>query len=239
MTILLIGPPGAGKGTQATVLESRLGLKHVASGDLFRHHMREGTELGRTAKSFVDRGELVPDELVISMVLERLEQPDCASGVIFDGFPRTREQAVVLIDELRRRDDDIHAAVALTAPREVLLRRLVGRQTCTRCGSAYNIFFTPARLEGICDLCGGELYTRSDDNWETARHRLDVYDAQTFPLIELFRSMGLLREVDALGDVDDVADRITAAVTGNGGTTDMQPPEGSNGPVHETAGGTT
>ncbi len=212
MNLLLIGPPGAGKGTQAAILEGRLGLQHVASGDLFRHHMKNDTELGRAAKSYVDRGELVPDQLVIDMILERLAEPDCARGVIFDGFPRTREQALVLIDELRRRDDDIDAVVVLTAPRDILLRRLVGRQTCTRCGSAYSIFYSPSRLESVCDLCGGELYTRSDDNWETARHRLDVYDAQTFPLIELFREMGALSEVDALGEVNDVTDRITAVL---------------------------
>ncbi len=212
MNLLLIGPPGAGKGTQAAVLESRLGLTHVASGDLFRHHMRNSTELGRTARAYVDKGELVPDELVISMILDRLDDPDCAAGVIFDGFPRTRDQATALLADLRRRDDGIDAVVALTAPRELLLRRLVGRQTCTRCGAAYNIFYSPSRLEGVCDLCGGELYTRSDDNWETARHRLDVYEAQTFPLIELFRSMNLLREVDALGEVLDVTSRITSAL---------------------------
>ncbi len=212
MNLLLIGPPGAGKGTQATILEGRLGLQHVASGDLFRHHMKNDTELGRTAKSYVDKGELVPDQLVIDMILERLAEPDCAGGVIFDGFPRTREQALALIEELRRRGDDIDAVVVLTTPRDVLLRRLVGRQTCTRCGTAYSIFYSPARLEGVCDLCGGELYTRSDDNWETARHRLDVYDSQTFPLIELFREMGLLHEVDALGEVNDVTDRITTVL---------------------------
>jgi adenylate kinase len=217
MNILLIGPPGAGKGTQAAVLESRLSLTHVASGDLFRHHMREGTELGQAAKTYIDGGELVPDELVVDMVLERIAEPDCAGGVIFDGFPRTREQAEVLIRELRRRGGDIDAAVVLTAQRDILLRRLVGRQTCARCGAAYNLFYTPARLEGVCDLCGGELYTRSDDTWDTARHRLDVYKEQTFPLVELFREMGLLHEVDALGEVTEVTERIVKALDGGAG----------------------
>jgi len=217
MNILLIGPPGAGKGTQAAVLQARLGMKHVASGDLFRRHMREESELGRKAKSFVDRGELVPDQVVIEMIAHRISEPDCEGGVIFDGFPRTRDQALALIEELRGRGQTIDGAVVLTAPRDVLLRRLVGRQTCSRCQTAYNIFYTPSRLEGVCDLCGGELYTRSDDNWETARHRLGVYQKETLPLTELFRDMGLLHEVDALGEVDEVTRRIADSLEGGTG----------------------
>ena len=217
MNILLIGPPGAGKGTQATILEERLGLTHVASGDLFRRHMREQTELGVAAKSSVDRGELVPDRLVIDMIMQRLSEPDVSAGVIFDGFPRTREQAEVLVQELRRRGEDIDAAVVLVAPREVLLRRLVGRQTCSICGTTYNVFYAPTRLESVCDVCGGELRTRSDDNWETARHRLDIYQEQTFPLTEFFRAMGVLHEIDAIGEVEAVTERITAALGSTAG----------------------
>jgi adenylate kinase len=212
VNIVLIGPPGAGKGTQATLIEARTGLTHVASGDLFRHHVREQTDLGRTAKDYVDRGELVPDDLVIKMILERIGEPDCAEGVIFDGFPRTRDQAAALRAALQERGEDIDAVVALTAPREVLLKRLVGRQTCTLCGASYNIFYSPSRLEAVCDLCGAELYTRSDDTWATGRHRLDVYQEQTFPLVDFFREAGLLHEVEAARDVEEVTADITAVL---------------------------
>lgn len=211
VSIVLMGPPGAGKGTQAAVLERRTGLKHIASGDLFRTHMSKGSELGRQARSYVDRGELVPDEVVITMILERAKEPDCRGGVIFDGFPRTREQAQALIDGLRALGEELSAVVLLTVPRDVLLKRIAGRQTCQLCQTPYNIFYTPPRLEALCDLCGGELYTRTDDNMQTARHRLDVYLRETFPLIEFFRGLDLLREVDAVGDVDEVIDLVTEA----------------------------
>jgi adenylate kinase len=212
VNIVLMGPPGAGKGTQATLIEARTELTHVASGDLFRPHMKEQTDLGRTAKDYVDRGELVPDDLVIAMILERITDDDCASGVVFDGFPRTREQAVALREALQERDDDIGAVIALTAPREVLLKRLVGRQTCSLCGAAYNIFYSPSRLEAVCDLCHSDLYTRSDDTWATGRHRIDVYQEQTFPLLDFFREEELLHEIDATRDVDVVNADITAIV---------------------------
>jgi adenylate kinase len=211
MSIALMGPPGAGKGTQAAALERRTGLKHVASGDLFRGHMLKQTELGMKARAFVDRGELVPDEVVIDMILHRVAEPDCKNGVIFDGFPRTGDQATALMEGLRERGERLDAVVALTVPRDVLLKRIVGRQTCEVCQTPYTIFYTPPRLEATCDLCGGELYTRSDDNMQTARHRLDVYVRETAPLVEFFREQGLLREVEAVGEVDAVIDRVTAA----------------------------
>ena len=212
MNIVLIGPPGAGKGTQASLIHTRTALTHVASGDLLRSHMAEGSELGRHAQDYVDRGELVPDDVVIAMILERINEPDCAAGVIFDGFPRTRDQAVALRTALQSHGEDIDAVIALTASRDVLLKRLVGRQTCTVCRASYNIFYGPSRLEAICDLCGSELYTRSDDTWKTGRHRLDVYQEQTFPLIAFFREAGLLHEIDALADVEDVNAAITAVL---------------------------
>lgn len=212
MNIILIGPPGAGKGTQAAALERKTGLKHVASGDLFRIHMNNATDLGQRARSFVDRGELVPDQIVIDMILERISEPDCEGGVIFDGFPRTREQAEALIRALQGRGQAVDAVTAIIVPRDVLLKRIAGRQTCRLCQTPYNIFYTPPRLEAVCDLCGGELHTRSDDNMSTARHRLDIYQQQTFPLLEFFRERGLLHEVDALGDVDAVTTRLVAAL---------------------------
>jgi adenylate kinase len=208
MNVILVGPPGAGKGTQAAVLEVRTKLRHIASGELFRQHMREETELGLLARSYVDRGELVPNEVVINMILERIGQPDCEHGVIFDGFPRTKEQADALERSLREHDQQIDAVIFLNAPRSVLLKRIVGRQTCRVCQTPYNIYYTPPQEEGVCDLCGGDLYTRSDDNMQTARHRLDVYFQQTMPLIEHYRGAGQLHEVDGLGDIHDVTTRL-------------------------------
>jgi adenylate kinase len=208
MNVILVGPPGAGKGTQAAVLEDKTSLKHVASGDLFRHHMREETELGLQARSYVDRGELVPDELVINMILERISQPDCAGGVIFDGFPRRIEQAHALSKALEEHNQTIDAVIFLNAPRDVLLKRIVGRQTCSVCQTPYNIYYSPPREEGICDICGGDLYTRSDDNMQTARHRLEVYLQQTRPLVDHYRLLGLLHEIDGLGDIHEVTSRL-------------------------------
>jgi adenylate kinase len=208
MNVILVGPPGAGKGTQASVLEARTKLQHIASGELFRHHMREETELGLLARSYVDRGELVPDEVVINMIVERISQPDCEHGVIFDGFPRTKDQADALERMLREHDQQIDVVIFLNAPRDVLLKRIVGRQTCRVCQTPYNIYYSPPKDEGVCDLCGGDLYTRSDDNMQTARHRLDVYFQQTMPLIEHYRANGQLHAVDGLGDIHQVTTRL-------------------------------
>ncbi len=208
MNVILVGPPGAGKGTQAAVLEARTKLAHIASGELFRHHMREETELGLLARSYVDRGELVPDEVVIHMIMERITQPDCKHGVIFDGFPRTKEQADALERTLHEHEQGIDVVIFLNAPRDVLLKRIVGRQTCRVCQTPCNIYYTPPQEEGVCDACGGDLYTRSDDNMQTARHRLDVYFQQTMPLIEHYRAAGQLHAVDGLGDVHDVTIRL-------------------------------
>lgn len=212
MNIVLIGPPGAGKGTQAAALERRIGVKHIASGDLFRMHMSQRTELGQQARAFVDRGELVADQIVIDMILNRITEPDCKEGVIFDGFPRTSDQAQALMKALVAQGEDLQAVIALSVPRDVLLKRIAGRETCGLCQTSYNIFYTPPRLEAVCDLCGGDLDTRSDDNIQTARRRLDIYSRETFPLIEYFRGEGMLREVDAVGDVETVIDRVTAAL---------------------------
>jgi adenylate kinase len=215
MDIVLMGPPGVGKGTQAAVLAARTGLSHLASGDLFRINIRDETELGLMAKSFVDRGELVPDRIVIDMVLDRMLGPDGAGGVLLDGFPRTLAQArelsarLACVDGVGGTARRIDAVVLLTAPRQTLLRRIVGRQTCRICQSPYNIFFSPTRVEAFCDLCGGDLHTRSDDNMETARHRLDVYELQTRPLADFYRETGAVFDVDGTGEPDGVADRIS------------------------------
>lgn len=210
--VILLGPPGAGKGTQAKTLSERTLLVHVASGDLFRAALREGTELGMLAKSYMDRGELVPDEVVIRMILERISLPDCSSGVIFDGFPRTRDQATALEAALGSHSSKIDAVLYLRVPQDVLLRRIAGRQTCKTCGATYNIYYFPSHRPGICDACGGKLYQRSDDSMETAQHRLDVYFQQTMPLIEYFQIRGTLHEVDGQREISLVTEAMLKAL---------------------------
>jgi adenylate kinase len=216
MDVILLGAPGAGKGTQAKVLEERSGLVHVASGDLFRAALRQGTELGGLAKSYMDRGELVPDEVVIRMIIERISKDDCESGVIFDGFPRTREQARALEEELQQHNRRIDYAIFLRVPDDVLLRRIAGRQTCKTCGSTYNIYYFPSKRPDTCDECNGRLYQRSDDNLETARHRLAVYFAQTMPLIEYYNEQGNLLEIDGQREISLVTDFMLGSMGING-----------------------
>lgn len=208
MDIILLGAPGAGKGTQAQVLEQHTRLVHVASGDLFRAALRQGTELGMLAKAYMDRGELVPDEVVIRMIVERISQDDCKGGVIFDGFPRTRDQARALEDELKAHGRRIDCALFLRVPEDVLLRRIAGRQTCKTCGSTYNIYYFPSKRPDICDQCGGKLYQRSDDMLETARHRLEIYFEQTMPMIEYYREQGNLIEVDGQREISLVTEAM-------------------------------
>lgn len=212
MDVILLGAPGAGKGTQAKFLEDHTELVHVASGDLFRAALRQGTELGMLAKSYMDRGELVPDEVVIQMIIQRISQPDCAGGVIFDGFPRTKEQARALEQELQGHNRGIDYVLYLSVPETVLLRRIAGRQTCKTCGSIYNIYYFPSKRAEVCDACGGKLYQRSDDSMETARHRLEVYFAQTMPLIEYYRGQGNLIEIDGQREIVTVAAAMTQAL---------------------------
>ncbi len=212
MNVILLGPPGAGKGTQAKLLVEQTGLTHVSSGDLFRAALREGTELGMLAKSYMDRGALVPDEVVIGMVMERIKQPDCAIGVIFDGFPRTIDQAKALKIEMAQHEKAIDAVLYMDVAREVLLRRIAGRQTCKVCGAIFNIYYFPSYKAGICDICGGKLYQRSDDTMETAQRRLDVYFEQTMPLIEHYRGEGNLREIDGRQDIGQVTEGMMQAL---------------------------
>lgn len=201
---ILLGAPGAGKGTQAAMLILALGIPHVASGDLFREHLSKGTELGLLAKQYMDEGKLVPDDVTVRMVLERLAQPDCAKGAILDGFPRTIAQAQALERALAANGQSIKAALYIKVSTEELLRRLGGRYTCKNCGAVYHIVFDPPKQAGVCDKCGGPLYQRADDTLETAKKRLDVYFQQTAPLIEYYRQQGLLREIDGEQSIEAV-----------------------------------
>ncbi|MFQ6015454.1 MAG: adenylate kinase [Anaerolineae bacterium] len=212
MNILLLGAPGAGKGTQAELLEAELGIPHVASGDLFRDNLREGTELGLLAKSYMDRGELVPDEVTVAMVKERLAQPDCQTGVILDGFPRNIYQAEALDDILADKGRALDAALYVKVSRETLVARLSGRWICRECQTVYHTLFNPPRQPRVCDQCGGELYQRPDDRPETAARRLEVYFEQTMPLIEHYRRKGVLIEVDGEKDIEGVKAAILQGI---------------------------
>jgi len=201
-----------GKGTQAAILAEKTGLVHITTGELFREAIRQETELGKQAKVYYDRGQLVPDHLTIAMLLERLSQGDCAGGCILDGFPRTLEQATALDEALAREGRATDKVVYIQAPQDELLSRLSGRWNCRQCGSVYHERFQPPREAGRCDQCGGELYQREDDKPETARRRLEVYAQQTAPLIDYYRARGKLEEVDGDKSVEEVAGNLLAAV---------------------------
>ena len=212
MYLILLGPPGAGKGTQAEILEKQLGLPHVASGDLFRENLRNETELGRLAKTYMDRGELVPDDVTIAMVKDRLERPDCAAGAILDGFPRTIAQAEALDRMLADMGRRLDGVISFEVDEEEVVRRLSGRRICRQCQTPYHVEFDPPSRDGVCDRCGGELYQRDDDRPETVRNRLRVYFEQTAPLVEYYRKAGLLHTVDATGDIETVTQRLKVVV---------------------------
>ncbi len=212
MIVVLMGPPGAGKGTQAARLAERLDVPHVASGDLFREALAAGTPLGVQAQGYMGRGELVPDDIVVQMVLERLARPDCQRGVILDGFPRTAAQAEALTAALAAQGRRMEAALLIEVPDAAILERMTGRRICRQCQAPYHIKFNPPAHAGICDRCGGELYQRDDDREETVRKRLEVYRAQTLPLVAYYRAQGVLQEVDGLGGLDEVTARLLAAL---------------------------
>ena len=212
MTLIMAGPPGAGKGTQAAMLAERLGIPHVASGDLFREALKAETELGLTAKSYMDRGELVPDEVTIAMIRERLLKPDYDEGIILDGFPRTIEQAKALKELLVEQEKTIDAALFIDASEDELVRRLSSRWTCRNCQAIYNLISNPPREKGKCDICGGELYQRADDLPETVRNRIRVYWDQTSPLIDYYRDAGLLITIESEGGIDRVQAKILEAL---------------------------
>lgn len=208
MRLILVGPPGAGKGTQALLLQKTFNIPHISTGDLLREAVRAKTALGQQAQTHMDAGELVPDQLVTAMVAERLQQPDCAAGFILDGFPRTIVQAEALATELAQRRQRLDAVISIVVPRADLVRRLCGRRVCRKCGALYHEEFDPPRTAGVCDRCHGPLYQRSDDNPETVDARLAVYERATAPLLSHYRDQGLLREIDGNGTPEEVFQHI-------------------------------
>ncbi len=212
MNLILLGPPGAGKGTQAKMLTETFGIPQISTGDILRAAVKEGTPLGKQAQAFMDDGKLVPDEVVIGIVTERLQEPDCNQGFILDGFPRTVAQADALQENLRELGKELDRVIALQVDTEALVERLTGRRTCKSCGRGYHVKFDPPAVEGRCDACGGELYQRDDDREETIRKRLEVYERQTAPLIDYYRNAGLLIEVDGMQQIEEVRETLLAAL---------------------------
>lgn len=212
MNVILLGPPGAGKGTQAERIVSEYGLPHVSTGDMLRAAVANETELGLKAQEYMTKGALVPDEVVIGIVRDRLAEPDCDKGALLDGFPRTVAQADALDTELAKLGKSIDVVVNIVVPDEELLNRLTGRRICKSCQRPYHVMFKKPQQEGVCDGCGGELYQRADDTIETVKNRLDVYHGQTSPLIEYYRNKGVLVDIDGTRSVDAVFEDIKGAL---------------------------
>lgn len=210
MKIIMLGAPGAGKGTQAKMIAAKYGVPHVSTGDIFRANIKNGTQLGMEAKQYMDKGLLVPDELTVRILLDRVAQEDCKNGYVLDGFPRTIPQAEVLDNALAQLGDKIDYAINVDVPDENIIRRMSGRRACLSCGATYHIEHIPPKKEGVCDTCGSALVLRDDDKAETVKNRLEVYHKQTQPLIDFYTEKGVLRTVDGTLPMDDVFAAITA-----------------------------
>ncbi|GII75654.1 adenylate kinase [Sphaerisporangium rufum] len=210
MRVVLVGPPGAGKGTQAQFIASNLSIPKISTGDIFRANVSGGTELGKLAKEYMDRGDLVPDEVTIAMVRDRLSEADAQEGFLLDGFPRNVPQAQILNKMLAEFGTSLDIVLELVVDDEEVVRRLAGRRTCRSCGKVWHMVFDPSTKEGVCDACGGELFQRDDDREETIRHRLEVYQEQTAPLVSFYADEGILRGVDATGPVEEITQRAMA-----------------------------
>ena len=208
MKIIMLGAPGAGKGTQAMKIAEKYQIPHISTGDIFRANIKEGTELGKKAKSYMDQGQLVPDELTLELIMDRFQNPDCANGYVLDGFPRTIPQAEALTEALAKKGETIDYAINVEVPDENIINRMGGRRACLACGSTYHIVYAPTRVEGICDRCGEKLVLRDDDKPETVKNRLNVYHNQTQPLIEYYIRQGKLAEVDGTQSMEDVFNAI-------------------------------
>ena len=209
MKIIMLGAPGAGKGTQAKKIAAKYDIPHISTGDIFRANIKNGTELGNKAKTYMDQGLLVPDELVVDLVVDRVQQDDCKNGYVLDGFPRTIPQAEALDKALAALGDKVDYAIDVNVPDENSVNRRGGRRACVGCGATYHLVYAPTKTEGICDVCGKELILRDDDKPETVQKRLNVYHDQTQPLIDYYTSQGILRTVDGTVDIDDVFRAIT------------------------------
>lgn len=214
MKIVMLGAPGAGKGTQAKMLADRYGIPHISTGDIFRYNIKNGTALGMEAKTYMDQGKLVPDELTVRILLDRVAGEDCRDGYVLDGFPRTIPQAEVLAAELEKMSDRIDYAVNVDVPDENIVRRMGGRRACLSCGATYHVEYAKPAADGICDRCGGELVLRDDDRPETVKSRLAVYHEQTQPLIDYYEKAGVLRTVDGTQDIQVVFDDIVRILEG-------------------------
>ena len=208
MKIIMLGAPGAGKGTQAKRIAEKYTIPHISTGDIFRANIKEGTELGKKAKTYMDQGLLVPDELVVDLVVDRVQQDDCANGYVLDGFPRTIPQAESLDAALAKLNDKVDYAINVEVPDENIIKRMSGRRACISCGATYHIEHIPPKVEGVCDTCGKELVLRDDDKPETVKKRLDVYHEQTQPLIDYYNGKNILKEVDGTQDMSDVFNDI-------------------------------
>ncbi len=208
MKIIMLGAPGAGKGTQAKMIAEEKGIPHISTGDIFRANIKEGTDLGKEAKTYMDQGKLVPDELTVRILLDRVSKEDCKNGYVLDGFPRTIPQANVLDEELTKLGDRVDFAIDVDVPDENIINRMSGRRACLKCGATYHIKHIPPKQEGICDNCGEKLVLRDDDKPETVKKRLDVYHEQTQPLIRYYSDKGILKTVDGTVDSKEVFAQI-------------------------------
>lgn len=204
MKIIMLGAPGAGKGTQAKKIAAKYDIPHISTGDIFRANIKNGTELGNKAKTYMDQGLLVPDELVVDLVVDRVQQDDCKNGYVLDGFPRTIPQAEALDKALAALGDKVDYAIDVNVPDENIVKRMGGRRACVGCGATYHLVYAPTKTEGICDVCGKELILRDDDKPETVQKRLNVYHEQTQPLIDYYTTAGILKIVDGTVDINDV-----------------------------------
>ena len=208
MKIIMLGAPGAGKGSQASRIAKEYQLPHISTGDIFRANLKEETELGKRAKSFMDKGELVPDDITIAMLLDRIHKEDCKNGYILDGFPRTIPQAEALKEALAKKNEKIDLALDVEASDELIIKRMAGRRTCPACGAIYHIVTLPPKTEGICDRCGADLIQRKDDNEETVKNRLKIYHEVTEPLISYYKQEGILEEIDGAEELDKVFEKV-------------------------------
>lgn len=213
MRLILLGPPGAGKGTQASSIVAEYGITHISTGDIFRHNIKNETELGKKVKSYLDKGQLVPDELTIDLVWDRLSKDDCKKGFLLDGFPRTINQAEALQKGLEERGLKLDKVINIDIDKNILVKRLSGRRVCKNCGETYHIDNKPTLKDGVCDKCSGEVIQRADDNEKTVLDRIEVYEKQTFPLIDFYKNLGLILTVDGTLSIEDVFSQIKESLS--------------------------